>query len=410
MMQIFLDPAMFEILLVACLATVSCSMVGVHLTLRNRAMLGDAIAHGVVPGLVLGFIFTGSRDVAPMFIGAMVSALLLSFLAEWLRDRAEVDGGAALGVVFTTLFALGIVLIEMFTREVDLDANCVLYGLIEFTHFQRIEIVGISLPRSLVSVSAALLINIIAMLLCWKEWKVCAFDPALARSMRLPVKALERSLLMLVALTAVSCFEAVGSILVVAMIAVPATIAGILCNQFGYMMIVSCIVGLLSAFFGTYSAIYIIDTNVPGMIAVTAGGFLFLAVFLAPSRGILPVALRMVTWRLRVAKEDLLADSLELSKKGNQFHAPAFFSISGLAHLQLVIFGQLRSGRPVGRGERIAKTLLRKRSLWQRFAADRLGLPSDHLESPAHRIEHHLDESLMKLLEEGDESADRPAL
>ena len=181
MMQIFLDPAMFEILLVACLATVSCSMVGVHLTLRNRAMLGDAIAHGVVPGLVLGFIFTGSRDVAPMFIGAMVSALLLSFLAEWLRDRAEVDGGAALGVVFTTLFALGIVLIEMFTREVDLDANCVLYGLIEFTHFQRIEIVGISLPRSLVSVSAALLINIIAMLLCWKEWKVCAFDPALAR-------------------------------------------------------------------------------------------------------------------------------------------------------------------------------------------------------------------------------------
>ena len=142
MIDILMNPAMLDILVVAILAAVTCSIVGVHLTLRNRAMLGDAIAHGVVPGLILGFVFTGSREVAPMFIGAVIAALFLSLIADWLKERAEMDGGAALGVVFTTLFSAGIILIELYTREIDLDASCVLHGLIEFTHFQQMDFFG----------------------------------------------------------------------------------------------------------------------------------------------------------------------------------------------------------------------------------------------------------------------------
>jgi len=282
MMEILLNPAMLDIYIVAILAALSCSIIGVHLTLRNRAMLGDAIAHGVVPGLILGFIFTGSREVFPMFTGAVIAALFLSLLAEWLRDRAEMDGGAALGVVFTTLFSGGIILIEMYTREIDLDASCVLHGLIEFTHFQRMDLFGISVPRSIVSISIALFINLSALLIFWKEWKICAFDPILARSMGLPVRTMERGLLIMVAVTTVSCFEAVGSILVVAMIAVPPTIAGILCDRFGTMMLVSGLAGVISAMIGTFSAIHFVDSNVPGMIAVTSGGLLFLTVIFAP--------------------------------------------------------------------------------------------------------------------------------
>lgn len=405
MIDIFMNPALLDILIVAILATLTCSIVGVHLTLRNRAMLGDAIAHGVVPGLILGFIFTGSREVAPMYVGAVLAALLLSLVADWLKDRAEMDGGAALGVVFTTLFSGGIILIELYTREIDLDASCVLHGLIEFTHFQRMEIFGLSLPRSIVTISIALLLNLGALLLFWKEWKVCAFDPSLARSTGLPVRLLERCLLVLVAITAVSCFEAVGSILVVAMIAVPPTIAGILCDRFGTMIWVSALTGVISAISGTLSAIYVVDSNVPGMIALTAGLLLGLTVIFAPQRGILPVAMRLYLWRLRVAREDLLADSWQLKEKGEVLSSPPFFSTAGFAWLQLRLVGFIHQGAPRGKGERIAKTLLRKRSLWQRFASERLGLPPDHLEDPAHRIEHHLDESLMVMLEaEGKDS------
>ncbi len=402
MMEILLNPAMLDIYIVAVLAALSCSIVGVHLTLRNRAMLGDAIAHGVVPGLIIGFIFTGSREVAPMFTGAVIAALFLSLVAEWLRDRAEMDGGAALGVVFTTLFSGGIILIEMYTREIDLDPSCVLHGLIEFTHFQRMDVFGYSLPRSIVSISLALLLNLTALLIFWKEWKICAFDPVLARSMGLPVRTLERGLLILVAITAVSCFEAVGSILVVAMIAVPPTIAGILCDRFGAMMLVSGLTGVISALLGTFAAIHFVDTNVPGMIAVTAGVLLLVCVIFAPNRGVIPVASRLLLWRLRVAREDLLADALQLANTGEKLASPGLVSISGFAYLQLGLMGFIRNGIPQGRGKRIAKTLLRKRSLWQRFAAERLGLPPDHLEEPAHRIEHHLDESLMVMLEDED--------
>ncbi|MAJ28467.1 hypothetical protein CBD41_03515 [bacterium TMED181] len=405
MIDIFQNPALLDILLVAILAALACSIVGVHLTLRNRAMLGDAIAHGVVPGLVIGFIFTGSREVAPMFIGAVVAALFLSLIAEWLRDRAEMDSGAALGVVFTTLFSAGIILIEMYTREIDLDASCVLHGLIEFTHFQRMELLGISMPRSIVSISIALLLNLGALLLFWKEWKVCAFDPSLARSTGLPVRLLERGLLILVAVTAVACFEAVGSILVVALIAVPPTIAGILCDRFGTMVIVSALAGVISAISGTLSAIYVVDSNVPGMIALMVGFLLALTVLFAPHRGVIPVALRLFFWRLRVAREDLLADALQLSESGTHMSAPAALSLSGLAWTQLLLSGFIRKGIPRGKGERIAKTLLRKRGLWQRFAAEGLGLPADHLEDPAHRIEHHMDESLMIMLEDEEEKS-----
>ena len=203
----------------------------------------------------------------------------------------------------------------------------------------------------------------------------------------------------MVAVTTVSCFEAVGSILVVAMIAVPPTIAGILCDRFGTMMLVSGLAGVISAMIGTFSAIHFVDSNVPGMIAVTSGGLLFLTVIFAPHRGVLPVATRLFMWRLRVAREDLLAESLQLSNSGGKFVSPGLWSLSGFAFLQLGFMGYLRNGTPKGRGERIAVTLLRKRGLWQRFAADRLGLPADHLEEPAHRIEHHLDEALMVMLE-----------
>ncbi|MEE2890269.1 MAG: metal ABC transporter permease [Planctomycetota bacterium] len=390
----------WEILSVAACASVACGIIGPQLILRRRAMLGDAISHGVLPGLVLGFVISGSRGLFPMMVGALIAALLVSFLAEWLRDRAGLDGGAALGVVFTSLFAIGIILVEIFARDVDLDPGCVLHGMVELAPLDQVVWFGRSIPRSLVPVVIALILNLFVTLLLWKEWKICAFDPTLARSTGLPVKTLEQGLLALVAITSVACFEAVGSVLVIAMLAVPATIAHLLCNRMGSMVIVSMLAGFLSAFIGTISAEQL-NTNVPGMMATSSGFLLMGAVLLAPGRGVIPSSVRKLRWNLRVTMEDLLAEAQLCADSSRSVPTARLFSFRHLVTSLLEIRGFIRGGKPRGDGKRIARALLEKRGLWRRFAAERLGLAPDHLDDPAHRIEHHLDEDLTRKIETG---------
>ena len=368
-------------------------------------MLGDAIAHGVLPGLVIGFVLSGSRDLFPMLVGALIAAIIVSILAEWLREQAGVDGGAALGVVFTSLFALGIILIEIFARDVDLDPGCVLYGMVEYAPIHQVEWFGYFFPRSLTPVLGALLLNIAATIIFWKEWKLCAFDPQLARASRLPFRTLEQGLLVLVAITSVACFEAVGSVLVIAMIAVPATIGHVLCDRMSSMVIVSTLAGVLAAVLGTLGA-FQFETGVPGMMATSAGGLLVGAVLLAPGRGLIPAATRRFSWTMRVEMEDILAEShlqtTATPAAGNERpDHPSSRFMRTFANWLLWILGYVRNGIPVGRGERLARALLKKRGLWKRFAAERLGLAADHLDDPAHRIEHHLDEDLTRRIESG---------
>ncbi len=373
-------------------------------------MLGDAIAHGVLPGLVIGFALSGSRDLLPMMIGALVSAILVSTVAEWLRERAGVDGQAALGVVFTTLFALGIILIEVYARDVDLDPSCVLYGMVDLAPLNTIDGLSIPVPSSLLPILAILCINIAATLIFWKEWKLCAFDSQLARASRLPLKRLEQGLLALVAVTSVACFEAVGSVLVIAMLAVPATIAHLLCDRMSSMVVVAVIAAVLSALLGTIGA-ETLDTTTPAMMAAASGFLLMSAVVLAPGRGLIPRGVQRISWATRVTMEDLLGESLLASQQSSSPQqdteitrtapVPPASLLRFFSRMILTARGYLRAGEPRGKGLRIARALLKKRGLWRRFAAERLGLPPDHLDEPAHRIEHHIDEDFTKRIESG---------
>jgi manganese/zinc/iron transport system permease protein len=295
---------------------------------------------------------------------------------------------------------MGIVLIEIFARDVDLDPSCVLHGMVELAPLDQVAWFGYSVPRALAPVAVAFLLNLAITAALWKEWKVCAFDPALAKSTGLPVRILEQGLLALVAITSVACFEAVGSVMVIAMLAVPATIAHLLCQRMGPMVTVSLLTGLLSAFFGTYSAEKL-DANVPGMMATSSGFLLMGAMLLAPKRGVVPCAIRRFRWSLRVVMEDLLVEAYIYTEKSRPTPTPRFFSFRRFAISLLEIRGFLRFGQPRGQGKRIARALLKKRGLWRRFAAERLGLAPDHLDDPAHRIEHHLDEDLSRKLESG---------
>ncbi|MEM0925440.1 MAG: metal ABC transporter permease, partial [Planctomycetota bacterium] len=205
------------IILLGILASVACALLGNFLVLRRLSMLGDAITHAVLPGIAVAFIVSQSRNSLVMFLGAVVVGALTAFFTEWLRGVGRVDEGASMGVVFTTLFAVGLVMMVQAAPRTDLDPDCVLYGAMESAPLDRIALGGFRIPRAIVVVSSVLLINAVFVVLFLKELCLTSFDPSLATTMGFSATRMHYALMMLVSVTAVACFESVGSILVVAM-------------------------------------------------------------------------------------------------------------------------------------------------------------------------------------------------
>ncbi|MGD6802715.1 metal ABC transporter permease [Rossellomorea aquimaris] len=275
----------FWIILIGALVACSCSILGCFLVLRKMSMIGDAISHAVLPGIVLAFLFSGSRDSLFMMIGAAALGLVTVFLIQMFQNNG-VQSDASIGVVFTALFAIGVVLVSLFTRQIDLDLDCVLYGEIAYAPWDTFQIGGMSLgPVAVWGIGSVFLLSILIISLFYKQFKICSFDPAMAAALGIPVVLFHYLLMGLVSLTTVSSFESVGAILVVGMIIVPAATAYLLTEKLSSMIFISMGVGIISSIAGYYLA-YFLDASIAGSMISVAGG-LFLLVFLfSPSHGI----------------------------------------------------------------------------------------------------------------------------
>ncbi len=228
-------------LLAAILACGSCGLLGSFLLLRRDSLLGDALSHAVLPGIIAGFALTGARAGLPMLLGALAAALLAVLVIGVVRRVARLDPGAATGAVFTSFFALGLMLMEATgARSVDLDLDCVLFGQLETVIW--LEAQGwaslldpealASLPRQLHLLAAVAALLALAVALLWRPLQLLCFDPDYAAAIGLPARGLEVMLNLMVAAAAVAAFEAVGSILVVAMLVCPAAALRLLTNDY----------------------------------------------------------------------------------------------------------------------------------------------------------------------------------
>lgn len=270
------------------LSAVSAALVGNFLVLRRESLLGDAISHAVLPGLAIAFLITGSRHSLPMFVGAAIVGMACAAATQWLRDSGKVDEGASMGVVFTTLFAIGLVLIVRAADRVDLDPGCVLYGAIELTPLDMVDVGQLEIPRAVLTLSAVLLLNLAFVVGLFKELRLTTFDPELAESLGFRGQWLHRGLMMLVAITAVACFESVGNILVVAMFIVPPATARLLTDSLGRMVWLSGWLAATTAILGHWMAITVPgwfgfgSTTTAGTMAVVAGLLFLLAMLVAP--------------------------------------------------------------------------------------------------------------------------------
>ncbi|MFE4710988.1 MULTISPECIES: metal ABC transporter permease [Bacillales] len=274
------------ILLTASLVGLSCGTIGVLLILRRMAMMADAISHTVLLGIVVAFLVTRELSGYHMLIGAVVAGLLTSILIQWLQSRG-VQGEASIGVVFTTLFAVGVILIATKVGNAHLDVKHALMGEITFVPWTTVHLPWIGdIPEATFILSIVLLVVLAAVIGFYKEWKITSFDPALAASIGIPVVVMHYAFMSLLSITTVAAFDAVGAIMVVAMLITPAASAYLWTDRLSLMFVLSGGFGVLAAVAGYYTAAWL-DTSISGSMAF-ATGVLFMISFLAsPKHGLL---------------------------------------------------------------------------------------------------------------------------
>lgn len=270
----------FWIILTGSLVAINCGLLGTFLILRKMAMVGDAISHSVLPGIVIAFLITGARDNIPMLIGAAMIGVLTTLLIELIHKKARLQSDAAIGITFTALFAIGVLLVSLFTKNTDLDQECVLYGDITTVPFDLWIVDGnLSLGPRPVWVMGGLLFLLGGYLAwAWKGLKLTTFDPAYAAAIGISVNFFHYSLMSAVSLTTVISFESVGAILVVAFLVVPPATAYLLTERLRPMLWLTILFGISTAAGGYYLS-KALEGSIAGAMTAVAG-LQFLLVFL----------------------------------------------------------------------------------------------------------------------------------
>ncbi len=272
----------------ASLFAISCGLLGCFLILRKMAMVGDAISHAVLPGIVLAFLVTGSRESVFMIGGAALFGIFSAFLIEFFQKKARLQSDAAIGVTFTWLFALGIILISVFAGQVDLDQDCVLYGEIAYVPIDlwitaNGTIMG---PEALYIAGAVLAINVLFIWIGFKQLYLTTFDPTFAATIGIAISLWNYLLMGAVSMTTVAAFDSIGAILVVALLVVPPATAYLLTDKFLVMLGWTAGIAVVSSASGYYLA-RALDGSIAGAIVTMAGVCFAIAFVASPKHGLL---------------------------------------------------------------------------------------------------------------------------
>ena len=287
-------------LLIGVCAAVACALPGNFLVLRRQALIGDAISHVVLPGIVVAFLVTGVVAAWPMMLGAAGAAIIAVVLIEAIRRLGRIEAGAAMGVVFTAMFAGGVLLLEQSdTSSVHLDVEHALYGNLESLIWldatgwgSLLDPVALSgLPPELPRIGLVLLAISVLMAALWRPLKVSTFDEGFARTQGIPTAALSLALVVSAAIAAVAAFDAVGSIIVIAMFICPPAAARLMTNQLEAQLgwsvafaVISAVLGYVLAGYGPLWLGAADAVSAAGMVATVSGVILALAACFGPCR------------------------------------------------------------------------------------------------------------------------------
>ncbi len=387
--QLFIEPLRYEFmqraLLAALLVGVISAVVGCYIIVRRLALLGDAIAHAVLPGVAIAWLLG-----IPFFWGAVATGVLTALGIGFITRRSKVKEDTAIGVMFTTAFALGILLLStdiIRQRAQGVDLFHILFG----------NVLGVS-SSDLLTISLAGALVLLTIILLYKELLLHSFDPTMAAAIGLPTGFLHYLMMLLLSLTIVASLQTVGVVLAVAMLIIPGATAFLLTHRLPTMMLVAALVGITAGMAGLYLSFHVNLSS--GASIVLVAGTLFLAAFLlAPQHGLLSRAWQRYGHRRQTQMQDILKKIYELTERGTEATAAAVAQalsqpladtrrgIRLLARRALVQSAQENLLlTPKGRDE--ALNLIRSHRLWERYLADEAALPLETVHAEAHRLEH----------------------
>ncbi|MEZ4625584.1 MAG: metal ABC transporter permease [Thermomicrobiales bacterium] len=296
--------------LIGVLSASACALIGVFLILRRSAMMADAISHAILPGIVLGYFLADGPSLLLGFLGAVLASTLTVTLVAALQRSRKVDENSAIGIVFPAMFALGTVVVSKWYSNVHLDTDAILYGNIEFSYFDRLLIGGRDLgPQGIWIMSLLVVLNLLFLGLFYKELKLTTFDGALAAAIGFSPVVMHYAIMGMLSVTTVGAFTAVGAILVIAMVIVPAATAYLLTEKLSMMLILAVLIGAVSSLAGVRFAIWL-DLSVSGSMVMMTGAAFLLALLFSPSQGAIAGVIRRRRQRAQFALEVLLGHLL----------------------------------------------------------------------------------------------------
>ncbi len=296
-----MNSAQIEIQLIASLVAIACAIPGTFLVLRKMAMISDAISHSILPGIVIGFFITHNLNSPLLILLAALTGIITVILVEYIQKTGLVKEDTAIGLVFPALFSIGVIMIAKNANDVHLDVDAVLLGELAFAPFDRLLIDGVDFgPKSLWIIGIILLITVTLLIGFFKELKVSTFDKGLAASLGFSPAIIHYGLMSVSSVTTVGAFDAVGAILVVALMIAPAAAAYLLTKDLKKMLLLAIGFGVFGAISGYWFA-YWLDASISGSIT-TMLGLLFLVVYLfAPNKGLISVMYREKQQRTEVS-------------------------------------------------------------------------------------------------------------
>ena len=309
------------IILTAGLTATACGLLGPFLVLRRVALMGDAVAHSVLPGIVVVYLVLGTRAPLAVILGAALFGVVCVLSVEALLSTGLVKSDAAIALTFPALFSLGVLGIDRYARDIHLDLDSTIYGDIAFVPFRTLELAGAELPQALVAIGAVALVNLALVVAFWKELKATTFDPEFARMIGVPPRLIARVLLLAVAVTAVTAFESVGAILVITLLIVPASTAYLVTDRVWVMLTVTVAIGWTAAIAG-YRGAVALDASIAGAMGVIATVCFVLALVASPRYGLIARFVQRTRRRRRMARA-LQEGRAEPGRLGESAVAPA---------------------------------------------------------------------------------------
>ena len=417
------------IVLIGVLVAVGCALPGTLLILRRQSMMGDALTHAALPGIVIGYLLFDTLNPLVMIGAALVTGVATALLIQLLDREGGVEESAAMGVVFTSLFAVGLVLVRRFADSVHIDTDHVLFGAIEMAPLETVA-VGLpggavyTIPRAVVAAGTMLLVNVALLLLFFKELRLFCFDEQMARTMGYRVNLIHYALITVTATTMVVSFEAVGSIVVLAMLVVPGATARLLSDRLGTTMLIAAAVGIAASVLGHWGALTVpalfgfADASTSGTMALAAGVLFLAAVILGPNHGFLGRLLRWIATQKDLSRDEVLGLLYRAGETGEELRPEALRG--RLLSLRMIFPSTVRALRTdglvrlrqgvltlSGKGRSEGARVVRRHRLWESFLVGEEVTKRDHVHPSALMLQRVKEPEVDAALAEAVEHADQ---